>query len=503
MGEMPDLAVGMDIGGCRLERVIGRGGMGIVYLGRDLALDRPVAVKLIASEHSGDDSVRRLFEREARLMAAIDHPNVIPVYAAGEEGDHLYIVMRYVDGTDLRRLLAESGPLDPVRAGLIVEQIARALDAAHDRGLVHRDIKPANVLLSGDHAYLTDFGITRLIDERTRGTDTGELVGTLDFMSPEQVRGQATDARSDVYSLGCVLYACLTGDSPFQRPTAAATMEAHLQEDPPAVSQAAGVSRRFDPVLARAMAKRPEDRYQSAGLLGKAVLAAAQDSGHRSRGTAVMVGGSDGSRSGEAATIVAGSSSDPTASAAPTVAAPPAVKRRTVAHTLVSPDAVGAAPVHHGRPASRQVVAAGALLLAAAIAALVVLLASGSAKPAGPLTRVQVSRVIHAFASAYGRRDAGAISRLLSARVVRVSPSANEHGRRVVLADYRAQFRSVPVPVRYTLRHLRVTPGWAARATADFTLKLRGGGSEQGHVVFGLQRARGRPRIGLIATRET
>ena len=129
------------------------------------------------------------------------------------------------------------------------------------------------------------------------------------------------------------------------------------------------------------------------------------------------------------------------------------------------------------------------------------LLASGSPGSAGPLTRAQASRVIHAFASAYGRRDAGAISRLLSARVVRVSPSANEHGRRVVLADYRQQFSSAPVPVGYRLSHLRVSPGWIARATADFTLTLRGGGSERGHVVFGLQRVRGRPRIGLIATR--
>ena len=305
-GRVQNLVEGMEVGGCRLEQMIGRGGMGIVYRGRDLQLDRPVAVKLIASEHSGDPGVRRRFEREARLMAAIDHPNVIPVYAAGEEDDHLYLVMRYVDGTDLRRLLAEHGPLDPVRAGQIVEQVARALDAAHERGLVHRDIKPANVLLSGDHAYLTDFGITRLIDERTRATDAGEVVGTVEFMSPEQVRGQETDARSDVYSLGCVLYACLTGASPFHRLTAAATMHGHLNEIAPPVSQAAGVPRRFDPVLSRALAKRPEDRYQSAGRLGKAALAAAQGRGRRPRGAPVMVGGSNGSRSAEAATVVAG-----------------------------------------------------------------------------------------------------------------------------------------------------------------------------------------------------
>ena len=141
--------------------------MGIVYRGRDLQLERPVAVKLIAAEHSEDEGVRRRFEREARLMAAIDHPNVIPVYGAGEQDGHLYLVMRYVDGTDLRALLANRVVSTRSRAALIVEQVGRALDAAHERGLVHRDIKPANVLLSGNHAYLTDFGITRLVDERT------------------------------------------------------------------------------------------------------------------------------------------------------------------------------------------------------------------------------------------------------------------------------------------------------------------------------------------------
>jgi hypothetical protein len=506
-GSVPDLAVGMEVGGCRLEQVIGRGGMGIVYRGRDLRLERPVAVKLVASEHSADAGVRRRFEREARLMAAIDHPNVIPVYGAGEQDGHLYLVMRYVDGTDLRRLLAEQGRLDPVRAALIVEQVGRALDAAHERGLVHRDIKPANVLLSDDHAYLTDFGITRLIDERTRATDSGEVVGTLDFMSPEQLRGEETNARSDVYSLGCVLYACLTGEPPFRRPTAAATILAHLEEKPIPVSRSGGVSRRFDPVLARALAKRPKDRHQSAGRLGTAALAAARGrgrrapsapvlaAGERARGEAsvgvrqeaatVAVGGSNGSGSGETGTVAV--SGESLTAVAPT--------------TVIEP---GGGRTREHRGSWRRVGAVvGLLVAAAAVAAVVIaLVSSSSPRRAGPVTSSQVTGAVQSFASAYSRRDSAAMARLLAPSAVRVSPSSSEHGRAAVLADYRQQFRSKPLPVGYELSNLHVSPGWVARATADYTLKLQGGGSVRGHVVFGVQRVAGRVKIGLIATRE-
>ena len=497
---VPDLVVGMEVGGCRLEQVIGRGGMGIVYRGRDLQLDRPVAVKLVASEHSSDAGVRSRFEREARLMAAIDHPNVIPVYGAGEQDGHLYLVMRYVDGTDLRRLLAEQGRLDPIRAALIVEQVGRALDAAHERGLVHRDIKPANVLLGDDHAYLTDFGITRLIDDRTRATDSGEVVGTLDFMSPEQLRGEETDARSDVYSLGCVLYACLTGEPPFRRPTAAATILAHLEENPNAVSRAAGVSRRFDPVLARALAKRPKDRYQSAGRLGTAALAAAQGRGRRPRGAPVAAAGGDhqfpGERSigrrSEAATVVVGGSNGSGSGSGPQ----PGETATILSATAVQTGKRG----RNGRGRGALVAA----LLVVVIAAVVVaaLLPASSPRPVGPLTSAQATGAVQAFARAYSHRDTAAMARVLAPAVVRVSTSASEHGRAAVLSDYTGQFRSNPVPIGYELSHLHVSPGWVARATADYTLKLRGGGSVRGHVVFGVQRVDGRARIGLIATRE-
>ena len=236
---MTDLMVGTEFAGCRVEELVGRGGMGVIYRGTDLRLERPVAIKLIADERASDSGFRQRFEREARLTAAIDHPNVIPVYAAGEEDGHLYLVMRYVAGLDLQALLKKEGSLAPERAARVVEQVAEALDAAHSAGLVHRDIKPANVLLAGDHVYLSDFGITRA-DSGARITDTGEWMGTVDFMSPEHLRGERTTARSDVYAVGCLLYCCLSGRPPFQRTSGAATILAHLDDPPPRASDTAG-----------------------------------------------------------------------------------------------------------------------------------------------------------------------------------------------------------------------------------------------------------------------
>src|SRR4051812_33814523 len=261
--------------GCRIEGVLGRGGMGVIYRATELRLGRPVALKLIATEQASDPDVRDRFEREARLTAAIDHPNVIPVYAAGEEDGHLYLVMRYVPGTDLQALLRRDGRLAPARAASIVAQVGEALDAAHAAGLVHRDVKPANVLIAGEHAYLSDFGITRVQSAETRITDSGGWIGTVDFMAPEHLRGEPTDARSDVYALGCVLHAALTGTPPYRRETVPATITAHLHELPPRPSETLGVPVAFDSVIARALAKDPAHRYPSAGDLGRAARAAA------------------------------------------------------------------------------------------------------------------------------------------------------------------------------------------------------------------------------------
>ena len=275
IGWVTDVLEGAHIAGCRIESVAGRGGMGIVYRATQLSLGRPVALKLIAPEHAADAGFRERFQRESRMAAAIDHPNVIPVYEAGEEDGRLYLVMRWVAGTDLHRLLRAEGRLEPARAAALVNQVAGALDAAHAAGLVHRDVKPANVLLSGDHAYLADFGLTRFAGADTLTTD-GHFLGTVDYMAPEQFHPGPNDARADVYALGCVLFAALTGRPPFIRETVPATMLAHLHDPPPRASDTPGVPRDFDRVLARALAKAPEDRFPSAGDFGRAVLAAAE-----------------------------------------------------------------------------------------------------------------------------------------------------------------------------------------------------------------------------------
>src|SRR5215204_299369 len=209
------LAPGEVFGGFRIESIAGRGGMGVVYRAVQPDLNRPVALTLIAADRAADPAFRERFQRESRLAALIDHPNVVPVHGAGEADGQLYLVMRYVPGTDLHRLLKAEGPLEPMRAAEIVAQVASALDAAHAAGLVHRDVKPANVLLAGDHAYLSDFGLTRLVGSDTELTEAGQWIGTVDYCSPEQLRGERTDARSDVYALGCVLFTALTGNTPF------------------------------------------------------------------------------------------------------------------------------------------------------------------------------------------------------------------------------------------------------------------------------------------------
>ena len=251
---MPE--VGTQFAGYRIEDVVGRGGMGVVYRATELALDRPVALKLIAPELAGDDSFRERFLRESRLAASIDHAGILPVYAAGEVDGELYLASRFVAGTDLRSL-ADDGALAPARAIGLVGQVADALDAAHDRGLVHRDVKPGNVLVdAADHCYLSDFGLTtRRVDGGT--TVTGGLAGSLDYLAPEQIRRGEVDGRADQYALACVLYELLSGTPPFRRDSEAQTLWAHMQEDPPSLL----AYDELDSVLARGLAKEPDDRY--------------------------------------------------------------------------------------------------------------------------------------------------------------------------------------------------------------------------------------------------
>jgi hypothetical protein len=275
---MGEVVPGSVFAGHRIEAVAGRGGMGVVYRARQLSLDRVVALKVIAPTLMQDPEMRRRFVRESRVAASIDHPHVIPVYYAGEENGVAYIAMRYVVGDDVRTLVRREGRLGSKRAVRIVSQVAEALDAAHAAGLVHRDVKPENVLLGqGDHVYLTDFGLTKhVLSEPGAGvTREGHWVGTLDFVSPEQIRGERVDARSDVYALGCLLFYNLTGRPPFERDTDEAKLWAHLSEPPPKVIEAApGAPEAFDAVIARALAKTPDERYPSAGDLGRAAAAA-------------------------------------------------------------------------------------------------------------------------------------------------------------------------------------------------------------------------------------
>jgi YVTN family beta-propeller protein len=310
--DVPELREGDEFAGHRILGVAGRGGMGVVYRAQQLDLDRPVALKLIAPHLAEDPAFRERFMRESRAAASIDHPNVIPIYYTGEHDGALYIAMRYVEGSDMRTLVRAEGHLEPQRAARLVGQVAGALDAAHARGVVHRDVKPANVLLgAGDHAYLTDFGLTKHVTSHTGSTREGGWVGTLGFVAPEQIRGGRVDARADVYALGCVLYHALTGSPPYQRDSDEATLWAHLHDDPPELDSVNGVGPDFDRVLARAMAKEPDDRYPSAGDLGRAALSAAGVSASRAPERRVAVGAAaPGDQEtvaspGEAATAVA------------------------------------------------------------------------------------------------------------------------------------------------------------------------------------------------------
>jgi streptogramin lyase/predicted Ser/Thr protein kinase len=262
-----------EIAGFRIESEIGRGGMGVVYLAHQSFPERKVALKLLSPDLASDRAFRERFTHESNAAASTEHPNIVPVYGAGEADGQLYLAMRYIEGTDLRSLLGREGALSPERAARICAEIADALEAAHDRGLIHRDVKPGNILLdSRDRAYLTDFGLIRRTQLHTDITKTGQFMGTVDYCAPEQIKGGEIDGRADVYSLGCVLYECLTGAPPFRRDTEVATIYAHLEEDvPKASSKRPGISPLLSSRVTKAMAKRPEDRFASAGEMAEAL----------------------------------------------------------------------------------------------------------------------------------------------------------------------------------------------------------------------------------------
>ncbi|MCP2295551.1 serine/threonine protein kinase [Nocardia amikacinitolerans] len=276
---MTDLRAGEVFAGYEIERVLGKGGMGTVYLAKHPRLPRKTALKLLNAEMFGDNEIRARFEREADLIARLEHPNIVAVYDRGVEDRSLWISMQYIAGTDVATL----GAIEPALAVRVITEAAAALDYAHRQGVLHRDIKPANILL-GDaepgqppRVFLADFGIARLRDEQHGLTQTGTFTATLAFASPEQLTGAPLDHRCDQYSLACTLFALLTGTVPYDSTNPVSVIRSHLSDPPPPISaRRHGLPPALDTVLARALAKRPEARYASCGEFAAAVAHALQ-----------------------------------------------------------------------------------------------------------------------------------------------------------------------------------------------------------------------------------
>ncbi len=267
--------VGDEIAGYRIESVVGEGGMGIVFKATHDYLDRTAAVKVLGPWLQGNARARERFVRESRLAATLDHPNIVTVYDAGEVDDTAYIAMQFVTGVDLHDVLVEEGPMEPARALDVLDQVAAALDAAHAAGLVHRDVKPSNVLMDGDKAYLTDFGLTRRFEEEKGITYAGEFMGTIEWAAPEQIDHGDLSARTDVYALGCLLYAMLTARQPYVGDSPSEVLFAHLKNPAPKVAEhRRDLPGDIQPVIDRAMAKDAAERFATAGEMAAAARAA-------------------------------------------------------------------------------------------------------------------------------------------------------------------------------------------------------------------------------------
>jgi DNA-binding beta-propeller fold protein YncE len=347
------------LGAYLLGDVLGRGGMGVVYRATHVHLGREVALKVLAPELSSQPEFRERFLRESRLAASLDHPNVVTVYDAGDFEGTLYIAMRYVDGTDLAKLLRQGGRLTPGTTLGMLQQVGAGLDAAHRLGLIHRDVKPGNVLITWLHCYLTDFGLTK---RATAGgasealTRTGQFLGTVDYVAPEQIEGRGIDARTDVYALTCMLHECLTGFRPFQKDSEVAVIFAHLHDPPPRPTEVRPeLPAPINDVVATGMAKSPEDRYSTCSELIDDARAALTGLG----AAPTPIAGS--TRRGQARPR-----GDPRQSVAATVAS------NTVGHDAPTRPSFGGR-----RPRMRVLIPALAVLAAAAIAVAVVLVTAG------------------------------------------------------------------------------------------------------------------------------
>ena len=341
------------IGGYRIDDVISRGGMGVVYRATNVALHRIYALKVIAPELSGDALFRERFKREMRIAASLHHPNVVGIHYAGEHEGMLFLVMDFIYGTDLRQMLIKTGALEPDQAVDLLVQFASALDAAHAKGLVHRDVKPANMLITvrdaEEHGYLTDFGLAKRSDNVGGLTQKGVVVGTVDYMAPEQITGNPTDARTDIYALGCVFYEMLTGKVPYERENSVATLFAHVHDPPPALPEALTmVHPTFGAVIEKAMTKDPDGRYLSSGDFARDAAAAL--SGMRYAGPPTVVGTGEARPSGSGAPPMEHPSAapEPPSAVAPISASAPAEPPSAVAPTTAS------APPEPPPPASEE-----------------------------------------------------------------------------------------------------------------------------------------------------
>ncbi|MBA3407951.1 MAG: protein kinase [Solirubrobacterales bacterium] len=270
-----DPHLGRVLAGYRIEERIARGGMGLVYRAEHLNLRRRAAIKIIAPELAEDAGFRERFNGEARIAGALQHPNIVTVYDAGEQDGLLYLAMQYIEGSDLSSVLRDQGRLRPYRALDVCRQVAAALDAAHAQGLIHRDVKPANVLIEGRTAFLTDFGLTKRIEGTPAAlTKAGDMVGTVHYIAPEQIHGGHVDARTDIYSLGCMVFQCLTGELPFARDSDVAVIYAHLSEEPPRLTSVRPeLPAGLDAVVTKALEKAPEKRFQTCADMTSAARA--------------------------------------------------------------------------------------------------------------------------------------------------------------------------------------------------------------------------------------
>jgi hypothetical protein len=398
---LPRLTPGSTFAGYRIESLIDRGGMGVVYKAIDPDLERPVALKIIAPEHTQNETAVARFKAECRLAASLEHPNIVPIHRGGEFEGVLYLAMRFVPGTNLREVI-DRGPMDLPRVARIVSQVASALDAAHERGLVHRDVKPANILITGtgdrEQVYLTDFGLTKRLGSIGALTATGGWVGTPDYVAPEQIQGHTVDRRADVYSLGCVLFEMLTGRVAYTKDSDMAKLWAHVTDPPPLPRTARPeLVEAFDDIVGRATAKDPDDRYAAAGDLAGAVRDAVgrQEDARRAAAAQPVAPGGLGLSATHDEPVAAGAGAPP-----PIEPPPPPPPPRGAAAVAAPAQREPARGRRAGRDGgagggwlSRHRVPAGAALVvvAAAVAAVALLGSSGktakkaAAAPAGQL----------------------------------------------------------------------------------------------------------------------